>query len=502
MHLTRIKVANVKGVRYVDVTPNKTCTVIGGMNAQGKSSLLDAIAMTLGGKALCPEEPIRTGETQAVAEVELDGDAERMIPPCTVTRTWWRKSPTKIETELKIVTKDGYEAPTPQTLLNDIVGSLGFDPESFIRAKPAEQAEILKRLVGLDFTELDREHDRVYSERTGVNSQGKAMKARAEGMPTYPNVPLEEESVTEIAAQVAAATAKVTDNQQRRNALDEMVRLNDRRRDTASKIDDEIARLEKQLEAARKEKANAILTIEEANVAIETERKAVESLVDPDVKTLVDRISLCDKINSQIRANRAKLAVEEELQALRESSEAMTKRLREIEAEKERLTSEAKWPIAGLGYDDKGVLFNGRPFDQASTMEKLEIAVAINAALNPTLKFMFLRHGAMLDDQQKIATAKLAAERGFQLFLEVVGEGEACDIVMADGEMKPSDDESLYVLHALDEIANASTIEDLDAMKLVFAAKSDAVKAKLRKPFGERYSEIQNGVTTNATANA
>src|SRR3972149_3982082 len=198
MQIIRVQVSNVKALKYIELRPNKTVTVVGGKNASGKSSRMDSIARARGGKKLCPSKPIRTGQDEAFVEVDLDGDPARLIPACTVRRAFWRKKTGDIGTSIEVKTKDGYLAPSPQTLLGEIVGVLGFDPESFLRMGAKEQAEILRSLVGLDFTELDKKRAEVYRQRAQVNDAGKRLKVAFDALPHHPEAPAQEGSAASL----------------------------------------------------------------------------------------------------------------------------------------------------------------------------------------------------------------------------------------------------------------------------------------------------------------
>ena len=52
MKITELEVRNIMRISYARVHPNEHMTVIGGENGSGKSSLLDAVCMTLGGAKL------------------------------------------------------------------------------------------------------------------------------------------------------------------------------------------------------------------------------------------------------------------------------------------------------------------------------------------------------------------------------------------------------------------------------------------------------------------
>lgn len=141
--IIRLQVENVKRIKAVDISPPASGTlVIGGANGAGKSSVLDAIMYALGGGRGIPDQPLRVGEKQGFVKVDL-GDL-------IVDRRFTEKG-----TTLVITSKDGYEAPTPQKILDDLFSRFTFDPLAFSRDKPKDQLAVLRSLVGI---EIGRAH--------------------------------------------------------------------------------------------------------------------------------------------------------------------------------------------------------------------------------------------------------------------------------------------------------------------------------------------------------
>ena len=112
----------------------------------------------------------------------------------------------------------------------------------------------------------------------------------------------------------------------------------------------------------------------------------------------------------------------------------------DLDASKQTMREEDEWPVEGLGFDEDGVTVLGRPFDQASSTEQREAAFGIVAALNPTLKFAMIADGSLLDDESYADFARIAAEKGFQLFVERVGKGKECTVIISDGEVEENDE--------------------------------------------------------------
>ena len=62
MKINSLQIENLKRIKAVRLEPTeKGLTIIGGNNAQGKTSVLDAIAWALGGERYRPSQPQREG---------------------------------------------------------------------------------------------------------------------------------------------------------------------------------------------------------------------------------------------------------------------------------------------------------------------------------------------------------------------------------------------------------------------------------------------------------
>jgi hypothetical protein len=129
-----------------------------------------------------------------------------------------------------------------------------------------------------------------------------------------------------------------------------------------------------------------------------------------------------------------------ELEALRAKSQGFTDAMAEREAQRKAALAKARMPIEGLafGVDDAGkatVLFNGQPFEQASTAEQIRASTAIAMAGNPQLRVLRIKDGSLLDEDSMALVAEMAAAEDFQLWVEVV-RGDGVGIIMEDGAVK------------------------------------------------------------------
>jgi len=163
-HIITLTARNVKRLKAVRITPDgNPVTVIGGRNAQGKSSVLDAIIYTLAGKRSEPKNVIRNGEEGASVVIDTED--------FTISKRW-----TASGGSVTITTRDGSKVSKPQDALDAIIGRVCLDPLEFARMKPAEQSETLRKLTGLDTSAIEQERKRLYEERTIANREADRLR--------------------------------------------------------------------------------------------------------------------------------------------------------------------------------------------------------------------------------------------------------------------------------------------------------------------------------------
>lgn len=391
--IVRLTAENVKRLRAVSIAPDGNLVVLSGRNGQGKTSVLDAIAFALGGKdELCPE-PVRRGADTAEIVCDL-GDL-------VVRRRFIAGGGTTVE----VSTREGLRYPSPQKILDELVGKLTFDPLAFARQAPKEQQETLRALLGLDFTDDDARHDALYEERTMVNRELKAAQAKLQGLVEHQGVPDTPLAASDIAAQIQAANAK-------NNA----VRL---RNERLAAIDARAKALQAELEqlGAEWQTLNA------------TDATTIE------VAPLVARLAEIDTVNAKVRSNQKRAEFATEVEAKKSRSDELTQQINAIKASKSERIAAAKMPIAGLGFGETGVTLNGLPLEQGSGAEQLRVSVAIGIAMNPRLRVLLVRDASLLDQDSLHLVAKMAQEAGAQVWLETVATSEQTSVVIEDGQV-------------------------------------------------------------------
>jgi len=415
MKLIQLQVENYKRVRAVRLRlEGKALVQITGRNAQGKSSVIDAVWAALGGKGAAAARPVRDGADRA--EVALD------LGELIVRRTFTANG----KTTLVVTGRDGSALPSPQAVLDKMVGAISFDPLAFVRDEKG-QAATLRRLAGIDERSIEEERKRLYDERTAVNRQVKQLQVQAgDGFPI--DAPDEEVSVSDLAREHARLSGIKTENDAKRRQLEDLAKAV-----MAARQHQERARAA--LRAAQEEANKALQAVEDARVRWQTAADEAEELKDPDMGEIADKIASADELNRKVRARRERARILEELRAAGVTADKLTAQMEALDEAKAKMLASAKLPVAGLGIVGDVVTLNGVPLAQASSAEQLRVSLAIFAALNPELRLVLVRDGSLLDADALAAVSKWAEEQDVQILMERVADGEPVGIVIEDGEV-------------------------------------------------------------------
>jgi hypothetical protein len=424
MKILRLNAENIKRLSAVEITPDGSpVIVIGGENEAGKSSVLDAIEMALGGEKRLPAEPIRRGAKSARVIADL-GDF-------VVTRRF-----TASGTSLTVTNREGAKYPSPQALLDGLVGRLTFDPMAFAAMKSDVQAATLRALAKIDTTKIDADRKAAYDERTLINRDITQTQALLATAPNHPECGIEPEkadaltaeldTADELASKAAAADRNVAVLAARVQAAGDRAR---EARHLIESLQEQLAKAE----AAEEEAALAATLAEDAHAAAVTAAKRAAAAV-PDRAALRAQVAAIDARNQKVAENRQRARLETALTDRQASAENLTARILQLDERKADLLASATFPIAGLGLDDQGVTWNGLPLSQASTSVRTRVSVAIGLALNPTLKVLLVRNGNDLGEKNLKLLADLAAEAGAQVWLERIAGGNGLPtVVIEDG---------------------------------------------------------------------
>lgn len=444
MKIIGLKAENIKKLKAVQITPDGNVVKISGRNEQGKTSLLDSIWYALGGAKAIPEKPIRQGEKSASVTLNL-GDI-------IVTRSF-----TEANSYLKVENKDGAAFKSPQAMLDKLIGELSFDPLAFAKADPKKQVDMLLKVVDLQLDHAKLQeiagvpvpkagnplqvikdvYGTIYTQRTAVNRQlDQAKKVLASRPEVEPAEPV---SVSELVAERDQLIKVNEENDRKRREYEKEVKSVLASEQRIAGIQDDIERLREQL----KQKENQLSEEKEAlkfrSEAIKDLREVVEVLVDNDLTDINNRIAKADETNRQARQYQDQVREQARVDALKAEADSMTARLEAINSFKQELVGSTRFPVDGLDFGDNGVIYNGIPFSQVSSAQKLQVSMSVAMALNPKLRVIRIDDGSLLDSKHMAVIEQMAKDNDFQVWIELVDESGKVGIYLEDGEVKTSE---------------------------------------------------------------
>lgn len=421
MKIIKLVSRNIKNLKAVEITPDGNIITLSGKNGAGKSAILDSIFSALTGKRL--KDPVRHGEEKADVVVEMG--------EFTVRKRWTEKGETiQVYTTNAEGKKQIYSS--PQAFLDKVIGELSFDPLDFKNMAPQAQVELLKTIVGLDFSDLDKERDEVYTERSALNSRIKESIAHLKNSQAPdPATPDEEISFKEALGHLNELRGKQKAYRDAVNKKNSMADDLQKGRDELYEIDQEIAALNK--------KREQIVNLMEG-LAKDIESVQLPPVVsEDDIRSVEIELESLEKKNAEIRqAKRYREAIRQ-ADKLKKESDELTEKLRRIDQDKQTRAAAAKMPIEGLVLTDEGVTYIGILFDRLSTGQQIRVSTAIGMALNPKLKVIFIREGSLLDSEGLKEIAAMAKDQDYQVWIERCDESGQVGVYIEDGEVTAID---------------------------------------------------------------
>lgn len=421
--ITSFEAENVKRVKAVALEPAQNgLTVIGGRNAQGKTSVLDAISWALGGGRCKPTNPKRDG---AVSDPYLKVELSNGI---IVERKGANST-------LKVLDSEGKRS--GQTLLDEFLETLALNLPRFLHSTDKEKAETLLKIIGVgdELEELDSKSQAIYDQRTTIGQLERQKRGAAEEMTFWPDVPAEPISASELIQEQQMILARNGENQRKRS---QVVELEAKRKHLAQRIanyeegisakESELAALKEQLEANC-----SLLDRIDKDVAIA--KKTADQLQDESTEEIEKSIASIDETNAKIRENYLRTDAIKEADELKAQYDDLTEALNTVRKQRTDLLANAKLPLPGLGVEGGVLTFNGQAWDGMSGSEQLKVATAIIRCLKPECGFVLVDKLEQMDTVTLSEFGAWAESEGLQVIGTRVGTGDECSIVIEDGQI-------------------------------------------------------------------
>lgn len=407
--INAFELENVKRIRAVALEPAANgLTVIGGNNNQGKTSILDTIAWTLGGDRYKPSNASR------------DGSA---IPPRIriILSNGLIVERSGKNSALKVTDPNGRRS--GQQLLNSFIEELALNLPKFLEQSDREKANTLLQIIGVgdQLRELERKETETYNRRRLVGQEADRKKKFALEMPFYPDAPNEPVSAMDLIQRQQTILAVNGENQ--------------RKRQMADRLDHECHQLA--MEIARQE-----ALLQEMNDKyelmvsdLETAKKSAEDLHDESTAQIEADLQNIEAINIKVRANSDREKAEQDAALYRQQYDALTQELEDTRQAKIDLLKGAKLPLEGLGVENGSLTYMSKHWDGMSGSDQLKVATAIVRALNPQCGFVLIDKLEQMDLKTLREFGHWLQQENLQAIATRVSTGSECTIIIEDGQV-------------------------------------------------------------------
>ena len=483
MKVSEVTIKNILGIRELTLRPGGKLTEIRGRNGAGKSSVLEALRVALGG-----------GSIATMARVGADAPPEYVVVLDDGTRKRQKGNGASV-VEVAVDTSAGtaYAAiKKPQAHFDALIDTRLMNPVRFVTAPPAERAELLlaalpleldlaalweelppagrKALEAVDvkghpLQVLGAARARVFELRTDINRTHKEKSASAEQLAAS----LPKDGDRDWAADIAdwerdhraldeSRRAKLVEagtiEQKMLAGIEESRALSIQTAKNGQEVAAEKLRADRdaKLEGIRQEyeaalaelakgAAAAIETITSESDAAKVAAADIRHEAEQGVRETEPELQ---RLAAQIATARTKAAEAGRVQATREMAETFRREADGMKAHAEELTAAIETldaakaalakslPIPGLELEGRDIKVDGIPFDAINTAKKWRIGFKVTTLRAGKLPIAFIDDMEHLDSDNYEALVAEAEAAGIQLFVTRV---EDCDLtIVTDGE--------------------------------------------------------------------
>lgn len=394
--IIQLNAENVKVLKAIEIHPTGNVVELSGKNGQGKSSVLDSIIYALSGKKSIPSEAVRNGEDSANIKIELEN--------ITITRIIKSDGSSTV----KVESKDGAVFKSPQSMLDELTSSIGFDPLAFAGMDAKKQFETLRDVVqcDFDFETNESKYREIYDQRTIIGRNVSRLQTEFTAIEVPESTPTEEINIANLINEFSEIQEK---NAESRRLSEEKQRLQER-----------ITSLSNDL-AAYKQKMESIV---------------IEEIID--TKEIQEKINNAESINANVRKANKKYEIQKDYIEAKKQQDTRTDQLNNLIEEKKNAIKAIKMPVDGLAFGDSCITFNDLPLDQCSQGEKIRIstAIAMGMAKDKQLRVVLIKDGSLLDEDNMKVITDMATDNDFQVWIEKVDSTGKIGIVIEDGTIK------------------------------------------------------------------
>ena len=406
--LEEVRIENVKNIRLLALSINGRSTRITGDNGAGKTAFFDAVKWCIGGRG----KPISDGATRCEVELTLvDGTKAKL----EVKRTATRDGAPRVEVML-----NGESQSSPQKFLDALKATLAFNPMTFDDlCETAEgrrrQRDILAEISGVKtrLEELEAARKNLYDQRTTANADVRSAEAAVLAVPPVrPDTPDEPVNIAELQAKSRAL-------QDRRLAAAKWERDRAEAGAKRTRIYNELATLAEEIKRLKEKHEASQNAFSLANKEV-IEFPAGPAMPSSDEAQAIEKaITDASAVNSAVQRKKLKAKAKARHDAAERKAKDLDAAIRQVEDDKRLTVEQAVFPVEGLAFDDDGVIYQGRRYEDWNRAKRAEISTGITIHQNSGLNLILMDDADGIGEEIKLAIVTKAEEHKKQVLFGV-----------------------------------------------------------------------------------
>jgi DNA repair exonuclease SbcCD ATPase subunit len=399
MKVTKLTVHNIGLIEHEEIEINKPLILFYGEVQQGKTTYLNAIRWVCGGSF--PSDIIRHGQDEAFVQLDFDGGVIR--------REWYvAKDKTTKAREVTFI-KGGRPVSSPVSEIKRLLNPFLLNQDHLRNMGEAERKAFFTETFAVDTSELDTEY-------FNLDTKAKNLRSKLSG---YGKIDLTEvqlvdpeplrEQLKKINSDYQALVQKHTSRTTARQQCNDKI----------GELNDEIAELEKQMEAKKAKRTEVAKWLDD--------HPAISEPASPDTRELEAKIDSA----AQSKARHEQYLKNKERAEERDKEDAQLKgfeaRMRQIRTEKlaKLKTISANLPVKDLVFDESGgFTYQGTQAGMLSTSQVMQLSSELSALYPEGLGVELLDRGESLGKSIFNFIERAANERK-SILATIVGEAPA-----------------------------------------------------------------------------
>jgi len=448
------EISNVKKIEFARYKFEKAGLVqITGKCASGKTSILDALKMGLLGKRYVCQEPLKNGYEKGYIKIPIGYLGNEKEIKYNIEVIFDDENPRGV---MKVTDEEGLNVKGASKLFEELTKVKAFQIGKWLRADGKERVKMIEEalfdLYG-NKQQYDERKKAIFEKRTETNREILKFKKKIDKRKVNENLPEKEVDIKEIIDKLNKEQEKYNTIQQKINSKNNHISNIENLKNSIETIKNiEIPKMNKEIDTEIEELKQKILNLEQKKILKEKEMfndidKKQEKILDEEkiieiieketseynnseIENLKQQFEKIDETNKLIRENNDLIQLYAELESEQNNSDDLTKKLEEMQEQKNELIAKADIPIKNLEFKNDTAYLNNVIMEQINSGEFAKIGLLLRLKLDPELKFLMVYDGNDLDDDNMKFLEEEIIKHDFIVLVEKIQAIKNCGDIL------------------------------------------------------------------------